>query len=760
MLAPSPPVANAPAASDDWLTARRFAALLAVLVLASWPQVCLGLQTFVYRDFGIFSYPIAHYFRERFWSGGLPLWNPLSNCGMPFLAQWNSQVLYPPALFYLLFPLSWSLGVFCLLHLFWGGLGMFRLAQAWVQNCRAAAFAGIAFAFNGIMLSSLVWPATIAGLAWMPWVVLLAHRAGRDGGRKIIWAALAGAMQMLSGGAEAVLLTWVLVAGVAAVEFFRGEISRMKWLLRSGAVVALVSGLSAAQLLPFFDLLDFSRRQQNVSAAVWPMPATGWANYFVPLFHNHSFQGVFMQDGQSWINSYYAGVATLVLAVLAPLWIRRAQVWLLAALVLLCGVLALGEVTPVYRWLAAHFSAIGMLRFPVKFLILPSLALPLLAAFALAKKNLFAGQSHRTILLLAGGLALAVTLGITGWVWRFEPPGDDRTATLFNGGFHAGIFIATLFLWRLADNLTGVMPRRWCQLLPLLLLWLDLNRQVPPPPTVSRSIYQPDLPRSVALPPAGTARVLIPSDVRDSFNHLVLSDGATDYQGRRFALSGNCNLLDNVAKCDGFFPLYLSDYAIWFFNFWDDRHPAAPMQDFLGVAGRLQFRSSRFEWVPRLTALPLLTAGQQPRFADDLATLTALTNADFQPRTEVYLPLEARPFVTVSHASAARLSSVRQMPESLEAEVSALEPTMLVAAQTYYHPWQAWLDGKRVRLWRANFAFQAVVVPAGTHQVRLVYADRRFQAGAVISLTTLIVCIFGILRSRGVPKGGQSEAGR
>ena len=43
------------ASHDDWLTPRRFATLLALLVLASYPQVWFGFQTFVYRDFGVFS---------------------------------------------------------------------------------------------------------------------------------------------------------------------------------------------------------------------------------------------------------------------------------------------------------------------------------------------------------------------------------------------------------------------------------------------------------------------------------------------------------------------------------------------------------------------------------------------------------------------------------------------------------------------------------------------------------------------------------
>jgi len=42
------------------------------------------------------------------------------------------------------------------------------------------------------MISSLIWPATIAGLAWMPWVVWLTERAWREGGRPVVLAAVAG----------------------------------------------------------------------------------------------------------------------------------------------------------------------------------------------------------------------------------------------------------------------------------------------------------------------------------------------------------------------------------------------------------------------------------------------------------------------------------------------------------------------------------------------------------------------------------------
>ncbi len=111
-------------ATNDWFTPLRFAAVLALLLSVSFPLVISGLNAFTYLDSGLFAYPVAFYHRECFWRGELPLWNPLNNCGLPFLAQWNTLTLYPLSLVYLLLPMPWSFSMFCLSHLFFAGLGM------------------------------------------------------------------------------------------------------------------------------------------------------------------------------------------------------------------------------------------------------------------------------------------------------------------------------------------------------------------------------------------------------------------------------------------------------------------------------------------------------------------------------------------------------------------------------------------------------------------------------------------------------------
>jgi len=162
-------------------------------------QVLAGLETFFIRDYGGFGYPLAFYHREAFWRGQLPLWNPLNNCGLPFLPNEYAHAVSPRGLIYLLLPLPWSLGIFCLAHLFLAGMGMYFWpiigpATAWRRPWREPCSPS-----NGLTWHSLMWPNNIAGLGWMPWCCWRFERAWRKGGRRrLALAAFTGAMQMLT----------------------------------------------------------------------------------------------------------------------------------------------------------------------------------------------------------------------------------------------------------------------------------------------------------------------------------------------------------------------------------------------------------------------------------------------------------------------------------------------------------------------------------------------------------------------------------
>ena len=440
---------DAPAERADWLGAGRLAGLIALFLFVLYPGVILGTHSFFYRDFGVFTYPVAWHTHESFWRGEVPLWNPLNNSGVPFLAQWNTTVCYPLSLIYMLFPLPGSVNYFCLIHLVIAGAGMYLLAYRWTQNRLAASIAGLAFALNGLMLNCLIWTSNLAALSWQPWVVLCVEQAWRRGGRRMVIAAFAGAMQMLAGAPEVILFTWLALAVLWMVESGRKTIPCWPALRRFFVVAGLVAGLAAIQLLPFLDLLAHSERDSsNVLADAWPMPLWGWANYIVPLFHcSPSALGYYRQTGQSWTPFYYLGIGVLALALTGVWRARTPKTWWLTGMALIGLVLALGNDGQVYAWLKRAAPWIGFMRFPIKFVALPTFAIPLLAAYGFASvQSAPPGQSRRgekTMFFAAALLLVLAALVLAATRWCLKPEAY-WPSTWPSGGGRALFLVAIL----------------------------------------------------------------------------------------------------------------------------------------------------------------------------------------------------------------------------------------------------------------------------------------------------------------------------
>ncbi len=855
----NPPASTSPA-PGDWLTPRRFTALLAVLIGVLFASVLVGSQSFFFRDFGYFGYPLAQFHREAFWRGEWPLWNPLNNFGIPFLAQWNTLTLYPPSLIYLLLPLPWSLNVFCLAHLLLAGAGMYALAAHWTARPLAAAVAGLAFAFNGLTLHCLMWPNNLAALGWMPWLVLLASRAVNEGGRTLLLAALVGALQMLSGAPEVILLTWALIGAlwVAAALSRRARPSGRRGVesqgpheepkpspspqpapltaagaasdvdcqpapLRpedrapdeSGArhalvvaargflLVCLVALLSAAQLLPFLELLGASQRGTGgYAGSEWPMPAWGWANLLVPLFRAFpSHHGVFAQTTQHWTSSYYAGIGVLVLALWAIVRVRDRRAWVLATLTAASLLLALGDAGLLYGWVHRVFPAIEVMRYPVKFVLLANFTLPLLAAIGVAHllKNPDS-QSGAGVLaaprsLLAIGTAALALIAVILAVARFYPLADDVWSATWKSGLSRAVLLglilaACVALRRACDAASaaerGVHAASTCELragqaiptpldeggrsglkaallgawspsvpfhaklaqalplLLLLLLLLDILTHMPwQNPTAAAWVYAP---REVALDPRprhGESRAMVSRAALLELHTSSINDPSRDYLFKRVALYDNCNLLDALPKADGVFSLYLRPQAdIHRLLYGSTNAPPAGLLDFLGIA-HLTAPGKFVEWTARPGWLPTVTGGQRIQFVPDEQTLAALANPAFDSRQTVFLAPTARDTITTNNPASVRFLGQQWSATTVNLEVEATAPTVVVLAQSFHPNWRATVNDRAVPVQRANHAFQAVPVPAGRSRLALTYRDDRFLAGLGISGITLAACAAG-----------------
>jgi hypothetical protein len=215
----------------------------------------------------------------------------------------------------------------------------------------------------------------------------------------------------------------------------------------------------------------------------------------------------------------------------------------------------------------------------------------------------------------------------------------------------------------------------------------------------------------------------------------------TAYLLDRAMFMSDCNLLDGVPKVDGFFSLYLreTDKILWLFN--PARGPELNhLADFLGVSETIA-SGTVYDWVHRSTYLPIVTAGQEPVFADATTAFNAIlqTNVDF--RTVVFLPPEARSRVAARRETAAQITGKKFSPNQESFHIESPKPAMVFISQAYYHNWTARIDGAPTPLWRANYAFQALEVPAGSHDVSLVYQDKMFRIGTLLAAGAGLVCV-------------------
>lgn len=765
------PSRTASGAADDWLTPGRFALVLGALVLAAFPQVLFGLETFVVRDYGFFAFPLAHYQRECFWDGRLPFWDPYNNCGVPFLAQWNTMPLYPPALIYLLLPLTWSLSFFCLLHLFWAGLGMYFLAHRWTGNRLAAALAGVIFPFNGLTLNLLMWPSHIATVSWMPWVVLVVERAWRQGGRHLVVAALAGALQMLAGGPEEILFTWLILSGLWLAELIRPEwavdfvhesdpasassapvatFRRRTALWRLPTVVVLVAALAAIQLLPFLDLAAHSQREQGFADTRWSMPGRGWANFFVPMVFGSTWrQNLFFQYGQYWTTSYYLGIGTILVALFALCGNRTWRIWFLAAVTAVGFILAGGDNNLLSRLARSLIPQLSLMTYPVKYVMLMVFATPLLAAFGLRYwRSRPDDATQRKRLVWAGALLLGVIGGILIWARGWPMKLDDVSATTINGLSRAGFLIVICGLLFALSRATQPMLRRVLPLLLLALFWLDVWTHLnlhSQNPTVRPEIYEIDKVRKhLAMnpqPELGKSRAMVAPEAETKFMQLALNDPEQNFLAKRVGYFADCNLLDSIPKVNGFFSLYPRECGELNSALYVSTNPCPPrLADFMAVS-QVTAPEKYVEWQARDSFQPLVTAGQRPVFLDDTNALSFLIGPDFDGSKYVFLTMEARAADSVTNAGAARVLQQEFKAQRVDAEVEASAPCVVVISQTYYHQWRAYVDDQETQLLRANYAFQAVQIPQGRHHIRLVYVDRAFYFGALLSAVGLLVCM-------------------
>ena len=120
---------------------------------------------------------------------------------------------------------------------------------------------------------------------------------------------------------------------------------------------------------------------------------------------------------------------------------------------------------------------------------------------------------------------------------------------------------------------------------------------------------------------------------------------------------------------------------------------------------------------PRASAVGAWTVAHGPARA-----LQEVTGPGFEPGRRVVL--EAAPDVKPdrrARAGTVRYEAVR--PDSARIDVRSQGPALVLVRNAYHEKWRAWVDGRPAPVLAADYLFQAVPVPPGSHSIRLTYDD-------------------------------------
>lgn len=276
---------------------------LCAVALALFAAPLLHNEVLTFRDHADYFMPLRFFTALHLRAWKLPLWNPYSASGEPWLANPQTAVFYPPTWVFIALPFRPAYILFLAFHLALLGCGAYLL---FVHSAsRGAALVGaIALMFCGPVLSMLDVGDNLASFAWLPWVILCALRDAGEDTRAPQKSAVCLALCFLAGEP--------FIAAIAALTYAL-IVRRPRDIAKTAAATI---GFCAIQLLPFIELVRGSDRRGAFTEHDIlrdSMPLAEWWRVAVPPATTAA--GYDASLSQHFVPIVYIGVLTSALAI-------------------------------------------------------------------------------------------------------------------------------------------------------------------------------------------------------------------------------------------------------------------------------------------------------------------------------------------------------------------------------------------------------------------------------------------------------------
>ena len=694
--------------------------------------------------------------QEALGQGEWPLWNHLEMGGVPLLANCQSTVLYPPTLLFSLFDVHLAYTLFILLKLWLCGMTAYACARTLKLGAPAARFASVAWMLGSYNLIWCYWSLPNVSI-WIPVIALGTELLLEGRYRRGFFAvALGGTLSLLAGHPESVVAMNVGIAAYLLVRLgweWRALGRRWPVLPLWGGAWLLAAAVAAPQWLPFLEFLAHGGEPGGMSnvGAKPGYPPQACVCFWVPRFFGTVGEGGFWGKFDSnRLSMIYAGIPVYFGVSLLPVrspQARRHRSRIAALLAGVCLSVPLAFDVPPFTLLSRLPVLHEMKRH--YYIGFAAFALPLLGAIGLER---WFACKRRWYACLWWVMAMVAIAGVIAVVYRAHarPIHLRHLEPYLYRQIAVSVGAQLLCLAVLAASCMKPAPRLWPWALTLVLA-ADL--------LIAGYKLNPTLPRSQLYPDTKLTRFLQeqPQPSRVCTKTGLMHEGFMVPYG-----------IEEHSGYDGLYPERVVRFrkelkkVMW-----------AQIEPIFGVAFFLRNmdypplfpaeQSERFERVAEMDGIEVYAnKGALPRAflvgnARVLPSVEALFDAmrdpAFDPMQAVLLeesPEGPLPRASSKDMGAATVTHRSSTRVTIEAE--ATEDCVLVLSDTYYPGWKARLDGERVTVFPAYYAFRAILLPRGTHTVEFFYAPASFYLGLAISVVALsasvVTALCWLLRSR------------
>jgi hypothetical protein len=362
-----------------------------------------------------------------------------------------------------------------------------------------------------------------------------------------------------------------------------------------------------------------------------------------------------------------------------------------------------------------------------------SCALSILAGLTV---DALAVGGRKRVGIVAGVIAIALALG-TYASWAHEIKiGVDPNVIRINALAELLPLIAIAILFAARTPLRIALP---------IVLILILGQRV----VEDGSIY-PSLPQHVFYPKIPLIRA-IPTGSKEPFRvageHFVLiPDSAAIYQledPRGYEAMTFARLVDTYPVWS--IPQPVSFNAIGdlqpFLSFLNVKYAIVPMPVAVTEGWREVMKDRSAKLFENTRVLPRAFVPRRIRYErDGVLVLKGMKTAkDFSDMAWIEVP-ELKPHEI---ANGPGTLTIHRNGFGLDIDATMAADGWVVASQSAWKGWRAYIDGRRVQMRFANHAFLGIFVPAGRHHVKLQYLPESFTRGRAISFATLGLLILG-----------------